>query len=111
MALDVNLLGVLYFSRIACVYLRQNRKEGEDKSLLLVSSLAGFKESPGLFLYQVRDYGSGSRKLQSLTMVPGRKAWGPRSHAFLMRLPSRGLQYPSQRHLSLDDRNSTGCGN
>ena len=53
--LDVNLLGVLYFARIAAVYLRQNRKEGEDKSLLLLSSVAGFKETPGLFVYQVSD--------------------------------------------------------
>ena len=51
--LDVNLLGVLYFSRIASVYLRQNRKKGEDKSLTLLSSVAGFKETPGLFVYQV----------------------------------------------------------
>lgn len=54
--LDFNLLGVLYFSRIARVYLRQNRKEGADKSLLLVSSIAGFKESLDLFLYQVRGH-------------------------------------------------------
>ena len=52
-ALDVNLKGVLYFARAASVYLRQNRQAGEDKSLLLLSSVAGFKESPGLFVYQV----------------------------------------------------------
>jgi len=55
--LDVNLLGVLYFARIASVYLRQNRKEGEDKSLTLLSSVAGFKESPGLFVYQAAKHG------------------------------------------------------
>ncbi|MCJ1322575.1 hypothetical protein MMC15_007924, partial [Xylographa vitiligo] len=55
--LDVNLLGVLYFARIASVYLRQNRQEGEDKSLTLLSSVAGFKESPGLFVYQAAKHG------------------------------------------------------
>ncbi|MCJ1477989.1 hypothetical protein MMC13_006664 [Lambiella insularis] len=55
--LDVNLVGVLYFARIASVYLRQNRKEGEDKSLTLLSSVAGFKESPGLFVYQAAKHG------------------------------------------------------
>ena len=52
-SLDVNLKGVLYFARVAAVYLRQNRQAGEDRSLLLLSSVAGFKESPGLFVYQV----------------------------------------------------------
>lgn len=55
--LDVNLLGSLYFSRIASVYLRENRKHGEDRSLTLVSSVAGFKESPGLFVYQASKHG------------------------------------------------------
>ncbi|KEF63645.1 uncharacterized protein A1O9_01623 [Exophiala aquamarina CBS 119918] len=52
--LDVNLLGSLYFARIASVYLRQGqRQSGDDKSLTLISSVAGFKESPGLFVYQL----------------------------------------------------------
>ena len=51
--LDVNLLGVLYFARIASVYLRQNRRVGEDKSLILLSSVAALKESPGLPVYAV----------------------------------------------------------
>ncbi|OAP56326.1 hypothetical protein AYL99_09505 [Fonsecaea erecta] len=55
--LDVNLLGSLYFARIACVYLRQGRKDGDDKSLILFSSVAGFKESPGLFVYQATKHG------------------------------------------------------
>ncbi|KIX02523.1 uncharacterized protein Z518_08464 [Rhinocladiella mackenziei CBS 650.93] len=55
--LDVNLLGSLYFARIACVYLRQRRNEGEDRSLTLISSVAGFKESPGLFVYQATKHG------------------------------------------------------
>lgn len=52
--IEINLLGVLYFARIAVVYLRHANKAGEDKSLTLVSSAAGFRDSPGLFLYQVR---------------------------------------------------------
>jgi len=51
--IEINLLGTLYFARIAVVYLRHNRKDGEDKSLTLISSAAGFRDSPGLFLYQV----------------------------------------------------------
>ncbi len=52
--IKTNFIGVLYFSRIAIVYLRHNKKEGEDKSLCLIASAAGFRESPGLFTYQVR---------------------------------------------------------
>ncbi|KAL6236255.1 hypothetical protein BDW75DRAFT_117335 [Aspergillus navahoensis] len=56
--LDVNLLGCLYTARIASVYLRQNRPEsGADRSIILVSSVAGFKESPGLFVYQASKHG------------------------------------------------------
>ena len=51
--IEVNLLGTLYFARIAVVYLRHGRKQNEDKSLTLISSAAGFRDSPGLFLYQV----------------------------------------------------------
>jgi hypothetical protein len=53
LVLDVNLLGTLYFARIAAVYLRQGAQPGDDKSLVLMSSAAGFKETPGMFLYQV----------------------------------------------------------
>jgi NADP-dependent 3-hydroxy acid dehydrogenase YdfG len=51
---DVNLNGTLYFSRIASVFLRQGQTSTDDKSLILISSVAGFKEYPGLFVYQVR---------------------------------------------------------
>jgi len=57
LVLDVNLLGTLYFARVAAVYLRQGAKPGDDKSLLLTSSLAGFKESPGMFVYQSTKHG------------------------------------------------------
>ena len=51
--IDINFLGVAYFTRIAVVYLRHGKKEGEDKSIVLISSAAGFRDSPGLFMYQV----------------------------------------------------------
>lgn len=55
--MDINLRGILYFARIASVYLRQNRTENADRSIILVSSVAGFKESPGLFVYQAAKHG------------------------------------------------------
>lgn len=55
--LDVNLLGTLYFVRIAPVYLKQGWKEGDDKSLILLSSVAGFKETPGMPVYQATKHG------------------------------------------------------
>jgi NAD(P)-dependent dehydrogenase (short-subunit alcohol dehydrogenase family) len=57
--LDINLLGALYFARIAAVYLRQGQKSDSirDKSLLLTGSLASFKEHAGLFVYQPAKHG------------------------------------------------------
>jgi len=55
--LDINLTGTLYFSRIAAVYLRQKATPKDGKSLVLVSSVAGFQESPGLFVYQAAKHG------------------------------------------------------
>lgn len=55
--IDVNLTGTLYFSRIAAVYLKQGAEPQDDKSLVLVSSTAGFKETPGLFIYQASKHG------------------------------------------------------
>lgn len=54
--LDIN-LSTLYFSRIAAVYLRQHASPTDDKNLILLSSVAGFKESPGLFVYQAAKHG------------------------------------------------------
>ncbi|KAL9083533.1 MAG: hypothetical protein Q9159_005725 [Coniocarpon cinnabarinum] len=55
--LDVNLLGTLYFARIAAVYLRQDCKPGEDRSLTLIASVAAFKDAPGIFAYQASKHG------------------------------------------------------
>ncbi len=49
----MNFVGVAYFTRIAVVYLRHGWKEGDDKSIVLISSAAGVRDSPGLFMYQV----------------------------------------------------------
>lgn len=54
--LDVNVIGTLHFARIAAVFLREGKKAGEDKSLVLLSSVNAFRESPGLFIYQVSDW-------------------------------------------------------
>lgn len=58
---DVNLKGVLYFARLAAVYLRQpspDDNEGSaDKSLTLLSSVAGFREDPGLNVYTPTKHG------------------------------------------------------
>lgn len=55
--LDVNLLGSMYVSRIASVYLRHNRGANSDRSILLFSCVSGFKESPSLFVYQASKHG------------------------------------------------------
>ena len=58
-ALDVNLRGVLLFAHVACAYLAdgQDIHEPSDKSLTLISSVAGFKEHPGLFAYGASKHG------------------------------------------------------
>lgn len=52
--LSVNVIGSLHFARIAAVFLRDGREKGQDRSLVLLSSVNAFRESPGLFIYQVR---------------------------------------------------------
>jgi NADP-dependent 3-hydroxy acid dehydrogenase YdfG len=51
--LDVNVLGSANFARIAVVFLREGISEGENRSLTLLSSVNAFRESPGLYMYQV----------------------------------------------------------
>jgi NAD(P)-dependent dehydrogenase (short-subunit alcohol dehydrogenase family) len=58
LTLDVNLKAVILFARIACQYLAHgNEKAKEDKSIVLVSSQAGFLEFPGMPLYQTSKHG------------------------------------------------------
>lgn len=60
---DVNLNGPLYFARLASVYLRQPAKNEEDrgapvdKSLTFTSSVAAFREDPGLYVYIASKHG------------------------------------------------------
>lgn len=51
--LDVNVIGSLHFARVASVFLREGRQQDQDKTLTLLSSVNAWRESPGLFLYQV----------------------------------------------------------
>ncbi|KAL4880625.1 hypothetical protein BJY04DRAFT_72216 [Aspergillus karnatakaensis] len=55
--IDVNLVGSLYVTRIASVYLRHNRGPGVDRSILLFSCAAGFKETPVVSVYQAAKHG------------------------------------------------------
>ncbi|KAJ3546565.1 hypothetical protein NM208_g1939 [Fusarium decemcellulare] len=56
--LDVNLNGTFYFTQVALVALQHGRQEADvDKSVTLISSIAGFKESPGLFMYSASKHG------------------------------------------------------
>ncbi|KAM5526422.1 hypothetical protein FOXYSP1_02466 [Fusarium oxysporum f. sp. phaseoli] len=60
--LNVNLIGLAYFANIACTYLMQGNqvpggKHLRDKSLTLVGSLASWKETPPLFMYQTAKHG------------------------------------------------------
>lgn len=55
---DVNLTGVLYFTRVASVYLRfGNEDRKQDKSICIMGSVASFKEQGGLFVYQTTKHG------------------------------------------------------
>jgi NAD(P)-dependent dehydrogenase (short-subunit alcohol dehydrogenase family) len=61
--LDVNLKGPVYFARLASVYLRQpgvGENAGAvagDKSLTFTSSVAAFREDPGLYVYTASKHG------------------------------------------------------
>jgi NAD(P)-dependent dehydrogenase (short-subunit alcohol dehydrogenase family) len=65
--IDINLNGTLYFARLAVAYLKENHTFDRasttaesihsSKCITLVSSVAGFKESPGLFAYSAAKHG------------------------------------------------------
>ena len=104
LVLDVNLVGTCMFARIAVVYLKHDKNEGEDKSLTLISSAAGFRESPGLWMYQVRAvpslWPSGTPPLTEKTVF---QAWrdGPNAHPSQDDLQTR--RDADQRRLSRYD--------
>jgi len=65
--IDINLNGTLYFARLAVAYLKEKHTFDRQsttaenitssKCITLVSSVAGFKESPGLFAYSAAKHG------------------------------------------------------
>ncbi|RSL59322.1 hypothetical protein CEP51_013940 [Fusarium floridanum] len=57
--LDINLAGTMYVIHVALAAIRSDSstQNGDAKSITLVSSVAGFKESPGLFAYSASKHG------------------------------------------------------
>lgn len=53
--LDVNQTGLLYTAHLAMHYCRRNGLEGKggDKCLIIVSSLAGYMDQPGILQYNI----------------------------------------------------------
>jgi NAD(P)-dependent dehydrogenase (short-subunit alcohol dehydrogenase family) len=61
-SIDINLTSVLYFSRIALAHMKASSNTVDDgdkfsKSIILVSSIAGITEAPGLFAYSSAKHG------------------------------------------------------
>lgn len=50
--LDINVLGLANFARVAVVFMRQGMQKGANKSITFMSSVNAFRESPGLYMYQ-----------------------------------------------------------
>ncbi|ERS98569.1 hypothetical protein HMPREF1624_05354 [Sporothrix schenckii ATCC 58251] len=55
--LDINLTSVLLFSRMALAYMKASPQDGTSRSIVLVSSIAGITEAPGLFAYSTAKHG------------------------------------------------------
>ncbi|KAH8887028.1 putative oxidoreductase,short chain dehydrogenase [Thozetella sp. PMI_491] len=58
--IDINLTSVLSFSRIALAYMKESKSAEPvafSKSIILVSSIAGITEAPGLFAYSSGKHG------------------------------------------------------
>lgn len=43
----------MYFTNVAIPYLKEGKRHKDDKTIVLFSSVAGFKQSPGLSIYSV----------------------------------------------------------
>ena len=56
--IDINLMGMANFARIAIVFLRHGMQKGENKSFTFMSSVNAFRESPGLYMYQTSKHGT-----------------------------------------------------
>ena len=103
--IDVNLVGPLYFVRVAVAYLKHNKQPTDDKSILLFSSVAGFYDSPGLFAYGVRisslpikQTTLESHKQTDSIFGPGFQTRRLRPHAMPTPLSSTHVRNPRQRH-------------
>ena len=74
--IDINLTSVILFSRIALAFMRSDKKTGNgdtpsfSKSLVLVSSIAGITEAPGLFAYSSSKHGV-------IGMMRALRPWAP----------------------------------
>ncbi|KEZ42024.1 Uncharacterized protein SAPIO_CDS6426 [Scedosporium apiospermum] len=60
--IDINLTSVITFCRIALAYMKSNKPDASpngdfSKSIVLVSSIAGITEAPGLFAYSPAKHG------------------------------------------------------
>ncbi|PKS08038.1 hypothetical protein jhhlp_006650 [Lomentospora prolificans] len=60
--IDINLTSVVAFCRIALAYMKSNKPDAQpngdfSKSIVLVSSIAGITEAPGLFAYSPAKHG------------------------------------------------------
>lgn len=59
--IDINLVSVVSFCRIALAYMKASHSSGDhkdfSKSIVLVSSIAGITEAPGLFAYSPAKHG------------------------------------------------------
>lgn len=50
--LDINVIGLANFARVAVVFMREGMQKDQNKSLTFMSSVNAFRESPGLYMYQ-----------------------------------------------------------
>jgi NAD(P)-dependent dehydrogenase (short-subunit alcohol dehydrogenase family) len=64
--IDINLIGAVYFARLATAYLKENHTFDEHtnganivspKCITLISSVAGFIEAPGISTYAATKHG------------------------------------------------------
>jgi NADP-dependent 3-hydroxy acid dehydrogenase YdfG len=115
--IDVNLKGPVYFARLASVYLRQSdgKEAGAvpvDKSLTFTSSVAAFREDPGLYVYVASKHGvMGLMRvlrryvllmLTSTVPFPSDKA---RQHTHQVQT----IRHQNKHRMSLDDANSSNA--
>lgn len=78
-SVDINLTSVILFSRIALAFMKAEPKsDAQDaafsKSIVLVSSIAGITEAPGLFAYSAAKHGV-------IGMMRALRPWAPTKYA------------------------------